>query len=188
MNKHLTLIIIIALLSACNSVRDTVSNVTNSISKPKPGSIKIAFSIPFSKNNTIKNNIKEECNLNTKLSENISAYASNIARIDKPEPDKGGKVLMIEVTDAISAGGGIAGIPSGAFNKKHKKSLTIKGELFDDGKPIGSFIGHRKTGGGFFGSYKGSCMVLNRATEVLGKDVGKWLKHPTHNAHIGERI
>jgi len=57
--------------------------------------------------------------------------------------------------------------------------------LKENGEVIGSFTGARYSGGGAFGGFKGTCAILGRCIETLGKDIATWLKDPTMNAMLG---
>jgi hypothetical protein len=45
----------------------------------------------------------------------------------------------------------------------------------------------RDSSGGFGGGYKGSCSVLRRCTNALGKDIAAWVKKQPANAVPAER-
>ncbi|MBI3171217.1 MAG: hypothetical protein HYZ32_01320 [Hydrocarboniphaga effusa] len=68
----------------------------------------------------------------------------------------------------------------------HYKGVTVTGKLFQNGKQTGSFVATRKSGGGAFGGFKGSCAVLGRCSETIGKDIAKWLAAPTEGAKLGD--
>lgn len=44
---------------------------------------------------------------------------------------------------------------------------------------LGDFKARRYSDGGMFDGYKGTCAILGRCVKTLGKDVAKWLAHPT---------
>ena len=44
----------------------------------------------------------------------------------------------------------------------------------------------RGGGGGAFGGYKGTCAILGRCVQAIGKDVGGWLLAPSMNAKLGD--
>ena len=58
----------------------------------------------------------------------------------------------------------------------HRKSASVKAELYQDGKLIDSADYTRNSSGGFLGGFKGSCSVLEHTVNTLGNDVAKWLK------------
>ena len=143
--------------------------------------IHLAKVTPYSKNNIITQNIKDECSIQTQLPEFIAQFAAdNGLAVELGKGRKasgGGRVLDVEITNAVSQGGAFRG---------HRKLTSIKGTLWEKGKIAGSFEGRRVSGGGFFGGYKGSCSVLGRTVKALGKDVAVWLSAPSMNARLGD--
>jgi len=77
-----------------------------------------------------------------------------------------GRILYIEITNAISMGNPFMG---------HQKQVSVKGRLLEDGTEIGSFSGVRASMGGAFAGFKGSCSVLGRCVkwDVVAGDSGK---------------
>ncbi len=146
-----------------------------------PGPITIQNTVPFSPGNNIANNIKQECDLNQQLSAFIKEYATEkgveLRGVDVLDTSGSGNVVKIEITHAISMGNAFLG---------HRKSTSVKGELYDNGKLLASFTGGRNSGGGAFAGFKGSCAVLGRTVKVLGQDIATWLKQPSNNAHLGD--
>jgi hypothetical protein len=143
--------------------------------------VKIQQFIPYKKDAVIAGNIKTECSLNSQLSEYTQAYGNefNVAIIRTPRLDKdtAGKVLLVEIVDAVSAGNAFIG---------HRKYVKIAGTLYDNGKKTAAYTATRFSGGGFWGAYKGSCTVLNRTVKTLGKDTVLWLSNPVDGAHLGD--
>jgi len=144
--------------------------------------ISIQTVIPYSKGSAIKKAIKLDCTeLQAKLSTFIRNYsASNgIGVVQKKKVSKKdkGKVLVVEITDAVSSGNAFIG---------HRKAVTVNGTLYNNGKNIGNFRGMRQSGGGFMGGFKGSCSVLGRTVKALGSDIGTWLTQPTEGAMLGD--
>jgi hypothetical protein len=63
--------------------------------------------------------------------------------------------------------------------------VTVEGELVENGEVIGSFTASRYSSGGAFGGFKGTCAILGRCIQSIGKDIAAWLKNPTMNAMLG---
>ena len=149
---------------------------------PAVTAVTIQKPIPFSKDNDIASNIKSECNLNIQLSDFIQSAAASydiaVTQKGAVSKDDPGQVLVVEIMDAVSTGNAFIG---------HNKFTKIKGELYENGKLTGSFIGKRHSGGGAFGGWKGSCAVLGRTVKALGSDVANFLRAPSMDARIGER-
>jgi hypothetical protein len=75
-------------------------------------------------------------------------------------------VVRVTILGVVGAGGGAW---SGA------KSITIRAEVLQDAKVVHSTTLTRNSGGGFFGTMKGTCSILDRIAVALGKDVAAWL-------------
>jgi len=145
------------------------------------GDIGIKATTPFAKVSSIRDAVKNECQLQTKLPHFVNTFASKygiaVKLKDNVSKKSKGKVLVLEITGAQGGGGGAW---SGT------KSVQVKGELFKNGKSIGNFTANRYSGGGFFAAYKGTCSIMGRCVKTIGKDIAIWLQHPTKNAHLGD--
>lgn len=176
MKTILTVLCFLLVLSACGGSKIRLGTP---VSLP-PGPITVPNSVRYSAGNTIANNIKQECSLNQQLAAYIQEFAAEkglkVRGVDVIDTGTTGNVLDVEITHALSAGNTFIG---------HRKSTSVRGELYQNGKFLASFTGSRVSGGGVFGGYKGSCSVLGRTVKVLGQDIATWLKQPTNNAHLG---
>lgn len=136
--------------------------------------------IAFKKDAFIRKAVKQECNLDGKLTQFIEQYAAgqyaNIAT-DSNATSHDAQVLTVEIEEVQGGGGGAW---SGA------KVVLIKGSVTQKGKQLGSFKARRYSGGGMFGAYKGTCAILGRCVKALGRDVAEWLTHPTPQAALGD--
>lgn len=145
-------------------------------------SIQIGATTPFAKNAPIREVIKNECQLETKLPAFVKEFADSYGiAVDltekSPSKKSKGKVLILTIT-------GVQGGSGGAWSGG--KSVQVKGELYNNGKQIGDFMASRYSGGGFFGAYKGTCSIMGRCVKTIGKDIGIWLQNPTRGAHLGD--
>lgn len=131
----------------------------------------VSPSADYAANSSVPENIKTECTLPAAQTESVLAAltAAGIAAQAAPSaavPAKG-RFLKLEITGAISAGNMFIG---------HRKQVTTAARLFVDGKEVAQTSKTRDSSGGFFGGYKGSCSVLHRCTNTLGKDIADWVK------------
>ncbi len=135
----------------------------------------------YSKSAMVPVAVRNECALQSQLPEFVESYANrsgvSVVRKGAVSSKSEGRVLEMEIVDLIGTGGGAW---SGT------KSVTVEGRLYEGGKMIGSFRGRRLSGGGVFGGYKGTCSILGRCVEALGKDISVWLNNPTMNARFGD--
>jgi len=135
--------------------------------------------VPFSENSQATREVKETCTLDIRLPEFIEKAAKRGVEViiaGDPGDNVEGKVLYLEIVHVLGTGGGAW---SGA------KSVTVEGVLKENGEVIGSFTGARYSSGGAFGAMKGTCSILGRCIQTLGKDIATWLKAPTMNAMLG---
>ncbi|MES9943308.1 MAG: hypothetical protein ABW105_02795 [Candidatus Thiodiazotropha sp. 6PLUC1] len=144
--------------------------------------VSVSKRIAYAAGSGVPDKVKAECVIDTQLPEYIGSFASasDITVVKKDgavsSKDKG-RVLALEISNVIGSGGGAW---SGS------KSVAVTGELFENGKKIGSFNGRRSSGGGMFGAYKGTCSILDRCVKALGKDIAIWLIDPSMDDRIGE--
>ena len=180
-NKYSILAILaVSQLLACGGGGGS-ETVQQTSSAPVTGApVYISKQIPFAQSVYVSQAVKSECDLNGKLSEFIQAegrnYGANVVGVDTVA-GKQGRVLTVKITNVMGAGGGAW---SGA------KSVSVEGELSDNGKVIGSFRGSRYSGGGVFGGFKGTCSILGRCVKALGSDIAGWLQSPVMNANLGD--
>ena len=139
-----------------------------------------AFAADITINQTVKyhdekiipTKIKIEClNLGPKLvastEEAVQKNGWSVIKKDIVDGTAAGVSLKLTIANAHSGGNAFIG---------HHKSVSIIAELFKDGKLIDTYTGDRSSSGGFGGGFKGSCAVLERCVNTLGKDVSEWLK------------
>jgi hypothetical protein len=139
----------------------------------------VAKAVPFSENSMATREVKGSCTLDTRLPQFIADAAKRGVKVvltDEPLENVEGRVLYLEIVHVLGTGGGAW---SGA------KSVTVEGKLVEDGNVIGTFTASRYSGGGAFGGFKGTCAILGRCIQAIGKDIAGWLKNPTMNAMLG---
>ena len=138
--------------------------------------------IEFNKDAHIRKAVRQECNLIGKLTLFIEKNAADQYAhiISDAHPDTipaDAQILKIEIEQVEGAAGGAWSGP---------KKVLINGTLTKNGQVLGDFKAHRYSGGGMFGSYKGTCAIMGRCVRSLGADVAKWLIHPTPKAMLGD--
>ncbi len=144
-------------------------------------SVTVSRKTEFAETSGASRNVKAECTLGTRLPGFIRDFAKavdiDVVLADEVDDNTAGRVLHLEVTNVVGAGGGAW---SGA------KSVTARGKLTENGEVIGNFVSSRYSGGGAFGGYKGTCSILGRCIKAMGKDISRWLAHPSMDARLGD--
>ncbi len=154
------------------------SACTFSVAEP----VSVQASVPYAADAKIAQNIRNEC---TKLGTQFAEFTQQFGKkngvevqlVNSLDTAKPGRVLQIEITEAVSMGNAFMG---------HHKYSAARGTLFENGKKLASFEARRQSMGGAFAGYKGSCSVLGRTVKAMGKDVAAWLKQPNDNALLGD--
>jgi hypothetical protein len=126
---------------------------------------------PYQDEDGIANKVIEECTeLGTQLSESTAKYlvdkGMQVQRQPSVDLKSAKQALNVKITSAVSAGNAFIG---------HRKSVSIRAELYKDGVLVAKTGKTRDSAGGAFGGFKSSCGVLERTVNTLGNDVAKWL-------------
>ena len=173
--KLLASIAVATLLVGCGSTQPSKIDSAKETNKAASslniqGGFNILANIPYSKESRVDQNVIEECYLlGEQFSNSEVRYApkneiSVTQLAEKPSDDK--VFVDLSITDVFSSGNAFIG---------HRKSATVKGDLYVDGKIVASATRTRHSNGGFMGGFKGSCAVLKHTVNTLGNDIGKWL-------------
>jgi hypothetical protein len=135
----------------------------------------IQSTIPYAADAKVAQKVRNECvELGAEFGEK---YEVEVQLSDTLDPSAKGRVLQMEITEAVSQGNAFIG---------HRKFSSARGTLYENGEKVASFEALRQSGGGAFAGYKGSCSVLGRTVKAMGKDVAQWLQAPTDNAALGD--
>lgn len=150
------------------------------------GVVGIATLIPYAEKAEIRNSIREDCGLGSKLSKLVVARSQKhdiaIVRVGnlgsgaaRNETDPA-RNLDLRITDAIETSSGL--LPT--------HSLSIDGVLKEDGRVIGTFVGTRFARASFIPFRRGECAILSEAVRLLAKDVVRWMRKPDLEARLGD--
>jgi hypothetical protein len=140
--------------------------------------IVISDAAPYENAGMIAANVVRECvDLGRQFSDATQKSAAEqglkIVKNGSVDPAKGDQVLVLKILSAISAG------HAWAFGG-HRKSVSVKAELYKDGKLLDSYTTTRNSMGGALAGFKGSCDVLERTVNTLGSDIAKWVGTRAH--------
>lgn len=170
----------------------TVAPTPAPVSQPAPAAvaasttisakaIRVQQSTPYANNGTNDPAVMRECTINTQLPEFIREYAAtkglDVALIPEINAKAKGKNLVIDFTTTRSGGNAFIG---------HYKYTQIKAVLYENGKQIADLTAARRSGGGAFAGFKGSCSVMGRTVKALGNDVAVWLQNPMPGMRMGD--
>lgn len=139
--------------------------------------VTVAAETAFADDSGASENVKRECDLQGRLPKYIKDYAKKHTKVEITREDLdsvAGKVLYLTFDHVYAPGGGGY---SGA------KSVSVEGELKEDGEVIGSFTVDRAA---LFAMVPGTCAMLKRAAKKLGEDIGVWLAAPEMDSMLGD--
>ncbi len=140
--------------------------------------VKIQRSIPIAASVDMSTAVRTECELDTKVSKFVKEFAGDKVEIVEGALDREkGRALEMEITEVWAPGGGGYSGP---------KWMTVKGQLYENGKAADSFRAKRFSTGGMFAGFKGTCSIIGRCTKAIGEDIAHWLEAPTANAKLGD--
>ena len=121
---------------------------------------------------TIPANVKRECNIQGDLSAAVAAHAGDSAKLVPKKPSSG-LYLNLVITQVHAPGGGMFSGP---------KWIEARGELLRGGKQLRSFRAKRTSGG----PGAGTCAMLARVTNAMGKDIAGWLQNENAGSLLGD--
>ena len=119
----------------------------------------------------IGDKVKQDCAVDTSVGSEVFLRVSErypgTEQTRSPEQVAPGKIVVkITLVGVLGAGGGAW---SGA------KSITIRAEVLQNAKVIGTRNLSRQSSGGAFGGFSGTCAIMERIAVALGRDVAGWL-------------
>ncbi|MFA5938328.1 MAG: hypothetical protein WC809_03140 [Sinimarinibacterium sp.] len=129
--------------------------------------VKLGKAVPFESPATATEAVQRECGLPEQLATWVADAAGERVTLVDGEA-KGGSVLKMKITHVLGVGGPFT-----------PKSLSVDGELMENGKVVGSFRARRQTTGG------ATCAALAKCAKSLGKDIAGFLAAPSMDARLG---
>ena len=111
--------------------------------------VRMASTTPYAADADIANKVLSEC---VELQQQLPAFTREFAAehgidvqlVDDTGADTGGRVLRVEITDAVSMGNAFIG---------HQKFSKVRGTLYENGEKLANFRGLRTSMGGAFAGY-----------------------------------
>ena len=130
--------------------------------------------IPFMENLEVRDAVRTQCELDTKVPSFIAQYSSDVSLVDKLT---GSRTLELKITEVHAPGGGAFSGP---------KWMTVVGTLREGGSEIGNFRAKRFSTGGVWGVFRNTCSIIGRTTRALGQDIALWLESPRKDSELGD--
>ena len=121
---------------------------------------------------TIPSRVKQECNIQTDLSAAVAAHAGDNVKLVPKKPGSG-LYLDLVITNVHAPGGGVFSGP---------KWVEARGKLSRGGKQVRSFRAKRTSSG----PAAGTCGMLARVTNAMGKDIAGWLADESAGSLLGD--
>lgn len=133
--------------------------------------IKLAKSVGTQSEATIAPKIKQECFVQVDLPAAIARNNSEVELVEgRP---KSGLRLEVVITEVHAPPGGMFSGP---------KWIAATGDLKRGSKTVRSFRARRNSSGVF----TGTCQTLDKITNVMGEDIGRWLADENAGALLGD--
>ena len=176
------LLVLILGIAGCTKNSTTKSPSPNHLGDRSGKDVLVIAPVKFAENSEVRDAVRVECQLLTKLPEFIKRAAqSQYTTIDLQESKaKNADILIIEIVD-------LPQFKKNIWLGRGGQWLDIKGSLSRPGQKMVSFTAMRTSMGGFMGAFKGTCVLLGRCTKTLGADVAGWLKNPLDKARLGDQ-
>jgi hypothetical protein len=115
--------------------------------------------------------VRRECGIESMVGNHVfrqvSARFPMSLQIQKPGAVDNEKYLMLTILAVQGVGGG---------SWSGSKSITIRADLLQNGKPIATKVLNRGSRGGAFGGMSGTCPIMERIAGALGRDTVGWLQ------------
>lgn len=134
--------------------------------------VKVLRSIPYSGDAQVRQAVKDQCALQTKLPQYLGEHSDRVELADGPLGQTG-RVLELTITNVRTAGGGAFSGP---------KWITVVGVLRENGREIGNFTAKRITMSPFKLT---ACSATDRCAKALGLDIATWLENPQPDSKLG---
>lgn len=139
--------------------------------------VQLASSAAWAPNAQVPEKVRAQCGLETRIPKAIADHSTDVELVSGKTNHAQGRVLEVTIHDVHAPGGGVFSGP---------KWGNVTGELYENGKLVGSFRARRSTMGGPWGTFMGSCSILDRVSNALGQDIATFLTAPRLDAALGD--
>ncbi len=121
---------------------------------------------------TIPARVKQQCSIQPDLSAAVATHSGDSVKLVQKKPGSG-LYLDLVITEVHAPGGGMFSGP---------KWVAARGKLSRGGKQLRSFRAKRISSGPF----SGTCGMLAKATNAMGKDIAGWLQDENAGSLLGD--
>jgi hypothetical protein len=157
-------------LMACKSTTHPKAVMVWTYGSPDPRVVNLTQA-SFAPHSGVRPAVLAECNLDRKIPQQIAWWAP-VPVVLAERAEGSARVLRLEVTDIFAPGGGKWSGP---------KSVTLHGDMIENGVVTASFDAQRTTIRGF-----GTCDMLDVIADALARDIRPWIAAPRLGSRLGE--
>ncbi|MBV8047709.1 MAG: hypothetical protein JO171_11180 [Paludibacterium sp.] len=131
--------------------------------------------VAYTPDATVVDAVKAECKVEDMLAQDVGGALAKdndgAGTIDAKADASGKTVLRLRISFVMGVlGGGWTG----------PKAITVKPQLFENGKMTREGKLTRWSTGGAFAAFKGTCDILKRCSKQIADDMVEWVKDPTY--------
>lgn len=139
--------------------------------------IRLETPIPFVEGHEIDDEIVSHCGIQEHFSSRLAHELRRVA-VAEPAPitDMAGRVLKVEIVDAVWAGNWFIG---------QDQTIRVHGTLYQDGEHLAAFEGV-VSGRSTTQMYSG-CYIMKSNFLAMAWHIRRWLRNPVDGAQIGLR-
>ena len=138
------------------------------------GKIRLEVPVPVVEGAAIDPEILDHCGIQAEFTRRLVRELRKVAVAeDGPIQDMQGRVLKVEIVDAIWGGNWFI---------EHVQMLRVRGVLYEDGARVAGFNGVMSGRGGGLTS---GCFQMNSNFGAMTWYIKRWLRNPVDGANIG---
>ncbi|HZX33579.1 MAG TPA: hypothetical protein VFF03_19665 [Rhodocyclaceae bacterium] len=139
-------------------------------------STRLETPVTYHPNAGVVESVRSECQLEDMLATRVGNALRRInsggnGTIEAGTDPADSQVIRLQITHVLGIGGGAWTGP---------KAITVSAELLENGKVLRQTKINRWTTGGVFGAFKGTCSILERSADAIGKDLVRWARNPSY--------
>ena len=139
--------------------------------------LRLETPIPFVEGHDIEDEIISHCGIQEDFTSALVRELRRVANAEQaPITDMGGRVLKVEIVDAVWMGNWFVG---------QDQTIRVRGTLYQDGEHLAAFDGVMS--GRESGLPQSACYSMKMRFRALTWYIKRWLRNPVDGAQIGLR-